>query len=33
MEMEVARLMNDFPYLVIREFCDYISHKNKEGQE
>ncbi|PKS05671.1 hypothetical protein jhhlp_008190 [Lomentospora prolificans] len=30
-EMEVAGLMNHFPYLVIRSICDYSdSHKNKE---
>lgn len=32
-EMEAARLMNDFPCLVVRGICDYAdSHKNKEWQ-
>jgi nucleoside phosphorylase len=33
-EMEAAGLMNDFPCIVIRGFCDYAdSHKNKDWQE
>ena len=31
--MEAAGLMNTFPYVVIRSFCDYTdSHKNDQWQ-
>lgn len=33
-EMEAARLMNDFPCVVVRGICDYAdSHKNDVWQE
>jgi hypothetical protein len=33
-EMEAVRLMERFPYLVIRGICDYSdSHKNQDWQE